>query len=235
MLAEAGIDRNACFATNVVPARPPGNEMWRFFKPTKLKISPPIRGLYPDDTVRHSLATLHQQLLSVAPSVILACGNYALWALTHCTGFSTPTKCDGRRVPSGIDSWRGSMWYANAGPSPLENIKLIPLYHPAAIMRSWYLQPVTVQDLKVRVPMALRGDWRPPTPPVTLAPPTFEEATNRLNLWKRKADCGELLRLVSDVRNGTEARTTSVRRFCGKPALRHDHSLHTSTRRRTPL
>lgn len=199
MLAEAGITRGNCFSTNVIPARPPGNEMWRFFEPTKGHTQPPIRGLYPDDSVRHSLANLHQQLIAVSPKVVIACGNYALWALTHCTGFSTPTECEGRRVPSGIDKWRGSMWFCDASPAPMEKFRLIPLLHPAGIMREWYKRAVTVQDLRVRVPMALRGDWRPNPAPIVLAPPTFAQATHHLSDWKARADKGESLRLVSDV------------------------------------
>ena len=199
MLAEAGIIRDACFATNVIPARPPGNEMWRFFEPTKQKTGMALRGLYPNDEIRHSVATLHQQLIAVSPKVVIACGNYALWSLTHCTGFSTPTECEGRRVPSGIDSWRGSMWFCDASPAPLQDIKLIPLLHPAGIMREWYKRAVTVQDLRVRVPMALRGDWRPAPPPTILAPPTFSEASAKLSDWKTQADSGQRIRLVSDV------------------------------------
>jgi uracil-DNA glycosylase family 4 len=199
MLSDAGIDRAKCFATNVIPARPPSNEMWRFFEPTKQKTQPALRGLFPNDAIRHSVATLHQQLLTIQPKVVLACGNYALWALTHCTGFSTPTECEGRRVPSGIDSWRGSMWFCDASPAPLPNTRLIPILHPAGIMREWYKRAVTVQDLRVRVPMALRGDWRPQPAPVTLTPPSFEEAGARLRLWLAKASAGERLRLVSDV------------------------------------
>lgn len=199
MLSEAGIDRAKCFSTNVIPARPPGNEMWRFFEPTKGATAPPIRGLYPNDAVRHSIAALHQQLLHIRPKVVLALGNYALWALTHCTGYSTPTESEGRRVPNGIDNWRGSMWFCDASPAPLPNTRLIPILHPAGIMREWYKRAVTVQDFRVRIPMALRGDWRPNPTPVTLAPPKFEEAKARLLLWKTKADNGERFRLVSDV------------------------------------
>ena len=199
MLSEAGIDRSKCLLTNVIPQRPPGNEMWRFFEPTKGHTGVAVRGLFPSDAVRHSMAVLHQQLLAHPRKVVIACGNYALWSLSHCTGFSTPTECEGRRVPSGIDKWRGSMWFCDAAPAPLPLTRLIPLLHPAGIMREWYKRAVTVQDLRIRVPMALWGDWRPNTAPVTLAPPKFEEARARLALWHSKAEAGESIRLVSDV------------------------------------
>ena len=202
MLAEAGIQRPECFSTNVVPAHPPHNETWRFFEVTKNAHAsgvPLVRGLYPSALVSQGLHALYSQLATIRPKVVIAIGNYALWALTHCTGFTTPSETEGRRVPSGIDSWRGSMWFCDAAPAPLQDLRLIPLLHPAGIMREWYKRAVTAQDLRVRVPMALRGDWRPHPPPTTLSPPSYEQAIARLNLWKAKADVGEKFRLVSDV------------------------------------
>ena len=55
MLAEAGINRNECFCTNVIPARPLNNEMWRFFEPAKEATQPPLRHLHPTDAIRKSL------------------------------------------------------------------------------------------------------------------------------------------------------------------------------------
>src|SRR5215207_5973693 len=47
MLAEAGLSRADCFATNLVAAQPPGNEMWRFFHPSKGSPVIADRGLHP--------------------------------------------------------------------------------------------------------------------------------------------------------------------------------------------
>lgn len=195
ILSEAGINRNDCFLTNVVPLRPQDNEMWRLFHPAKGS-GEAVRSLHPGDAVQSGIRALYSQLATIKPKLIIAVGNYSLWSLTNCTGFTTPADAQGRRVPSGIESWRGSMWYAEHGPHPCY---LLPIIHPASIMREWTKRAVTVHDLRIRVPMALADDWRPHPEPNIVAPPTFLEAHNYLA--KRIARCqrGERLRLVNDI------------------------------------
>jgi uracil-DNA glycosylase family 4 len=195
LLAEAGFARDAILCTNVVPARPSGNEMWRFFEPHKGNPNPALRGLHPGPEVHSGLRSLYAQILSSKPKLIIAVGNYALWALTNCTKYSVPADAEGRRCPSGIESWRGSMWYADA--SPLPETKLLPIIHPAAIMREWYKRPVTKHDLKERIPQALADDWRGPEP-LVLAPPSFEQCTAMLRAWISRANSLPL-RLVCDI------------------------------------
>lgn len=198
MLAEAGYKRDEIFCTNVANARPLNDEMWRFFEVAKGNQNPPLRGLHPTPFIRQELLRLYQQLEAVKPEVILACGNYALWALTHCTGHSIPQDAEGRRCPNGIESWRGSMWYANAAPGVLANTKLIPVIHPAAILRAWYWRTPTVHcDLK-RIAMALQNDWRQNPPARPLAPPTFEELITYLDDLLRRLEAGPI-RTVFDV------------------------------------
>lgn len=199
MLSEAGLQRPLCFATNVVAARPPNNEMWRFFEQTKAATAPPLRGLFPSELVRNGIHRLHEQLTTIRPKVVIAVGNYALWALTACCGYSTPAESEGRRVPNGIESWRGSMFFCDAAPEPLTSTRLIPILHPAGILREWSKRAITVHDLRTRTPMALRGDWRPNPPPIVRAPPKFDEARSRLLHWLSKADSGTPFRLVNDI------------------------------------
>lgn len=201
MLAEAGINRPACFATNVVSARPENNDMWHFFYPVKESPVPPMRGLHPMPIVEAGLWTLYEQLRQVKPKVILALGNYALWALTNCTGYTTPMESCGRRVPNGIMNWRGSQWYADAAPGELSSIHLVPAIHPAGIMRAWYNRAVTVHDFRERVAkQGLVGDWRPKPPPVVWAPPSYQQAKDRLEYWLRLCEKGAV-RLVNDIEN----------------------------------
>lgn len=144
MLADAGIARNECFFTNVVNARPAENDMRNFFVPQKeAKQYVPVRGLCPLPIVRNGLAALHAQLEVVAPQVIVAFGNYALWALTR-DNFSVTTK-EGFRVPAGVTSWRGSYLEYNTGS---RSVPVIPTYHPAAILRQWEWRAVAVHDLR---------------------------------------------------------------------------------------
>lgn len=150
MLADAGIARNECFLTNVVSARPRENDMRNFFVPQKeIKANgfSLIRGLCPLPIVRAGLSTLHNQLQEVAPDIIIAFGNYALWALTN-SNFSVTTK-EGWRVPAGVTSWRGSYLEYNSTP-PVQGrvIPVIPTYHPAAILRQWEWRAVAVHDLR---------------------------------------------------------------------------------------
>lgn len=198
MLMETGIHRPNCFVTNTVPARPDNNEMWRFFEPGAKNPNPPLRGLHPTPVVLDGLRRLAAQLDIIKPKVVLAAGNYALWALTNCTGHSVPSEAEGRRCPNGIESWRGSLFYCDALPGELAKTKCIPIIHPAAIMRAWYNRAPTVHDLRVRVPMALRDDWRPHDE-VVWAPPSFIQAVTKLEKWLTRAEEGEKFRLVCDI------------------------------------
>lgn len=196
LLAEAGFSRDDCFSTNMLPERPLNNEVWREFVPAKDATLPPIRGLHPTTKIQKGLFNLYEQLHAIKPKIVVALGNYALWALTNCTGYTAPPDAMGRRVPNGIESWRGSMWFCDASPFP--ELPCLPIIHPAAIMREWTKRPVTKHDLKERIPMALRGDWRPPSEPVVLAPPTYEQAITYLDYWLARCQIAPL-RVVADI------------------------------------
>lgn len=181
ILADAGISRDSCFLTNCIPARPEGNEMFRFFQPG----APTFRGLNPLPILRESLLDLYAQLRHIRPSVIVAAGNYPLWALTREARISKHPDQRDILAPTGISDFRGSMLFCNV--EGLEAIPVLPIYHPAAILRSWDLRTVTVQDLRARVPMALAGDWQPKTPPNLIHMPSFEFTLDTLETWLDKA------------------------------------------------
>lgn len=208
MLAEAGIDETKVLWTNVAAMRPLNNDMWRLFIPQDtydpLRHGEKLRGLAPSKFIRDELQCLYTQIAAHPRKLVIAVGNYALWALTDCTGSGVQREKDGRPippdlwtwVPTGNMTWRGSMLFAEP---PMEftvpNWKptnLLPIVHPAAILREWSLRAVTVHDLKARVPMALRGDWRPNPLPIFWAPPTFDQAVSRLKLWLAKLEAGPL-------------------------------------------
>lgn len=201
LLMEAGILRIDCGATNVVAARPPGNRLWEFFGPNSLKHEGVVRGLHPGPIVREGLARLAAQIEAAQPEVILALGNYPLWALTSCAGYTLPpdTRKGGRdsvRVPSGIMDWRGSLWYSDALPT---KHKLIPLVHPAAILRQPQLRNIFMHDLRTRVPQALRNDMRPANPPVIWPTPTKAQILGRLSSMLRKMELGVIVPMVCDI------------------------------------
>lgn len=163
ILGEAGIDRNQCFLTNVVPHRPDNNDMWRLFHPAKDKAVPVVRGLSPGELVTQGLSRLYTQIDAVQPKLIVAMGNYALWALTQHTGtvYATDSKgkSTGIKAPNGIMKWRGSQTFG--GPAG-RRIPVLPLIHPAAVLRQWELRPLVLHDLSARVPLALADNWSEP-------------------------------------------------------------------------
>lgn len=181
MLADAGISRNECFLTNVVAARPAENDMRNFFVPIKeAKAYAPVRGLCPLPVVRAGLDTLHQQLEAVAPKVIIAFGNYALWALTA-GSFKCKTE-KGWKIPTGIGNWRGSYLFCDAGPSEQSRQRVVvPTYHPAAILRQWPWRTYAVHDLRRARQVALDGGVPPEQPRRFITSPTFDQVVRTLN------------------------------------------------------
>jgi uracil-DNA glycosylase family 4 len=195
MLQDAGIDRRDCLLTNVVAARPPNNELWRWFDGQT-----EVRGLCPNSFVVSELQRLYNQIVAHPRALVIATGNYALWAMSDlCGNFPVP-QSDGVRAPNGIMSWRGSMIYTKefVHGTLFDPVPLLPIIHPAAILRDWSQRYITVHDLRARVPMALAGNWQASAPPILLAPPTFNECVARLDHWLRVLDKGSL-RLASDI------------------------------------
>jgi uracil-DNA glycosylase len=200
MLSHAGISRGDVLCTNVVAEKPDGNETWRFFHPkASMALQPKVGGLLPSSTVIAEVGRLYNQLAYRPRSLVIAAGNFSLWACSNVTGAETIRESNGRKVPTelqtygptGITLWRGSMlyceprgkhWIANAPELP--KTPLLPIIHPAAILRQWSWRDTTIQDLKKRVPQALRGDWRPNAERM-LAPPSFDEAIGQLISYVR--------------------------------------------------
>lgn len=216
ILEECGIDRRKVFMTNMVAERPKDNETYRLFIPSDLKPQR-IDGLAPSPQVVSEIRRLYRQIVCYPRKVVVATGNWAFWALSKgTTSHKKLAEANGRKIPKeqqtwapgGIMDWRGSMIYIEPHPefceSPeqaaaLRKIRLLPVIHPAAIMRAWYLRAPTVHDFKNRVPMALRDDWRRNPPPTKLSLPTFAQATQRLEYWINLANGGTDVYLANDI------------------------------------
>lgn len=87
----------------------------------------------------HELERLTQEIADCDPHVIVALGNTASWAC----GLGT-----------GINALRGSVHVTDrVGPFPLPRpVKVLPTYHPAAVLRQWSLRTIAIADLeKARV------------------------------------------------------------------------------------
>jgi uracil-DNA glycosylase len=206
MLADAGIDRSQCFITNVCSRHPPSNDMKMFFSTTKGARSngeTPLRGLYPDDQTRADLARLHKQLAYIRPKVIIAFGNYALWALTQ-SNFSIGND-KGWKIPTGITSWRGSYlwwntWDVDGESDPNLQVPVIPTYHPAAILRQWSWRTPAVHDIRVRA-LPLSKGFRVPDPEYRFTvKPTFEQAIAAFDLLDALPD-GHLITCDTETRS----------------------------------
>lgn len=124
---EVGIDPDSCYYTNVCQVRPPGNAMHTFF----------TDGV-PNNYVVEGLLALHKQIEQVKPNIVVALGNYALWALTEKAKWA-PAKNDKPAGYRGITNWRGSLLaYKNA-----EHQKVLPTFHPSYILREGFSDHVT--------------------------------------------------------------------------------------------
>lgn len=137
MLHEAGIMRSECFTTNVARDRPRQNDIGMFVAMRKKDITQyhkPYRDKYVTPEILEGVALLQKEVKLCNPNVILAFGNVALWVLTG---------------EWGIKKWRGSElvsdWLHRADGT---QIKVIPMYHPAYILRDWSARGITIHDLK---------------------------------------------------------------------------------------
>lgn len=135
-LKEAGISRNACFITNVVRVRAPGNDVSAFVAEKKKEITEKhinLRNKFVLPAVRDGLEILKREIELVQPNVIIALGNLPLWALTG---------------EWGITSWRGSEMLCDLPLNLPYQPKVIPVYNPAVVLRQWSWRQIAVMDLK---------------------------------------------------------------------------------------
>ncbi len=195
ILSDAGINREDCLLTNVVPEHPPGNDVWRFFYPTgeaRKEKKDNIRGLYPRENVMKGLINLYYLIQKVNPKLVIGFGNYTLWALTE-DNFGIGDE-SGHKIPTGITSWRGSQLYCR---SEMGGAPFLPTYHPAAVMRQWSWRYTVVHDLKMRVPKAFKDEWTAPNWDFILRP-SFNMVMAELDLLLAQA-CLGVLRLAVDL------------------------------------
>ena len=133
MLEEAEIKRSQCYLTNVLWTRPPGNKLESLCVskkdlPAVYSLPPRSLGksLHPD--LLPELERLKEELTVLRPNLCVALGNTALWALTG---------------SAAIGSVRGTI----SGSILVPGLKVLPTYHPAAVLRNWAWRVVVLQDL----------------------------------------------------------------------------------------
>jgi uracil-DNA glycosylase family 4 len=127
MCTNVGIDLSKCNKTNVAKRRPGGDDFSSFYRDPKKRTQPSQELLW-------WRQLLIAELSRYRPNLVVACGNEALRALTSCDG---------------ITKWQGSVLFSDK----IEGLKVIPVVHPAFIMRDnweyYYISNTFFKRIKV--------------------------------------------------------------------------------------
>lgn len=132
LLRQAGIAKEECYFTNVFNFRPKGNSINSLYasKDDAIPGYRPIVGQpakYIHKRYLPEIERLFAEIEQTTPNVILALGNTPLWALSKKTG---------------IKRYRGSPLLTHDGRA-----KVLPTWHPAAILRQWELRIIALADI----------------------------------------------------------------------------------------
>lgn len=120
------------YRTNVFNLHPHANKLETLCGPKAealLGYPALIKGKWAHSSLQAELDRLGEELVDLDPNLIICLGNTPLWALAGKTGI---TKLRGTTIES---------THTAAG------FKLLPTYHPAAVLRQYELRPVAVMDL----------------------------------------------------------------------------------------
>lgn len=145
LLRRVGISLDDCYLTNVFNLRPPGgNDISNLCGPSGEAIPGMPRlanGKYVRAEYAPELSRLHREIENCAPNLVIALGGTASWALCR---------------TSGIKKIRGAPLLSTDGR------KVLPTYHPAAVLREYTLMPVLMADLSKAKREALFPEVRRP-------------------------------------------------------------------------
>ena len=117
--------------TNVFNVRPAENKIELFFTNAKEGVTdiPPLKpGKYVKPEMLCHVHALWQFLLDAKPNLVVAMGNTASWALLG---------------QGGIGAIRGTVKISSR-----LDLKILPTYHPAAVLRQWNLRTIVMSDLE---------------------------------------------------------------------------------------
>lgn len=129
LLRQVGIDKSDIYITNVLNFRPRGNRLDSLYvkKPDAIPGYRPIsNGKYMPASILPEIERLFEEIDRIKPNLILALGNTPLWALCK---------------KSGIKRYRGSPLLTHD-----QKYKVLPTWHPAAILRQWELRAICLAD-----------------------------------------------------------------------------------------
>lgn len=184
LLKAVGIDRRKCYLTNVFNLQPkPTNSITNLCgtKPEGIPKMPALSsGKYVHKKYAPELERLLEEVEKYQPTLIIALGGTATWALCH--------------QPK-ISRIRGA---------PLKSItghKVLPTYHPSAVLRDYKLRPVIFADLKKAVREAAYPEIRRPVREFWLEPTLHDlerfdryvreakEISVDVETWNRQITC----------------------------------------------
>lgn len=167
---EAGFKRSELYLTNVLRTRPPFNKLEALCVqkkdlPGSYTLPPLSTGKYLHPDLLPELDRLRSEIAEVKPWLVLTLGNTALWGILGQTGI---TKLRGTIQP---------------GPG---GYKVLPTYHPSAVLRQWDLRPILLADLiKARYESEFPEIRRPQRS--LLINPTLEEIRETYEVCKHEA------------------------------------------------
>lgn len=182
-LSSHNLERRELYLTNVFNLRPAGNKILTLTGPKERGIPgmPPLdAGKYVDARYAPELERLYTEIRRLNPNVVVALGGTACWALLK-----------DRR----IKRLRGSPSIGTTGH------KVLPTYHPAAVLREMKLRPIVFSDFdKIRresqfpeVRRPEREFWLYPTLDDLAAFEPFIRAAQVLSVdietWNRQITC----------------------------------------------
>ena len=192
MLKECGFAPEQCFFTNLYTDMPRAGTIESMFDPA----APKLWGLHPMPELKWGIELVRQQIKAIKPKIVIALGSAALWALTENAQFKKlPVKEGGHFVPGGIMNWRGSMLRSRV---EFGSIPVLPILHPAFILRAWEWRQVTKHDLRTRIPQALANKWDGPLKE-KIATPEHGLACGWLRHWLDLCDNHSGVTLACDI------------------------------------
>lgn len=130
LLRQAGIPKDECYFTNVFNFRPRGNRLDSVLTGRAEALAgyrPIASGKYVHKQYQPELDRLFHEIESVKPNIILALGNYALWAVCK---------------KSGIKKYRGSPILSHD-----MKWKVIPTWSPASVLKQWEIRVIMLADI----------------------------------------------------------------------------------------
>ena len=184
LLHEAGIIRSECYTTSVMKTRPVADNINRYYTQTKstaqkLGLTQVHANTWVAPEIPQMVASLQDEIAIVQPTVIIAVGDFAMWALTGIYG--------------SVDTWRGSLL---DGP---HSAIVIPTYTPSFIYKKWEVKGFCVRDLQRAKAAATRPElYQYPAYAFQVAP-TYSQVMGVLQALHSRLLAGEELWLACDI------------------------------------